>query len=90
MKSAMSVGSAGGLLGYVGEGRLCGVSFLRGCLPLGQPETGEEKGDGDGTISLGFLSRSMLNTFLEKKREKTKASKTQIFYVYCVLCSLYT
>ncbi len=61
MKSSISVGSPGGLRGYVGEGRLWGASFLRGCFPLGRPQSCGKNEAGVGTISVGFLRKSILN-----------------------------
>lgn len=61
MKSSISVGSPGGLRGYVGEGRLWGASFLRGCFPLGRPQSCGKNEAGVGTTSVGFLRKSILN-----------------------------
>ncbi len=61
MKSSISVGSPGGLRGYVGEGRLWGASFLRGCFPLGKPQSCGKNEAGVGTTSVGFLRKSTLN-----------------------------
>lgn len=57
----MSVGSPGVLRGYVGDGRLWGASFLRGCFPLGRPKSCGKNEAGTGTESLGFLRKSILN-----------------------------